>query len=91
MYAASASMPTIHNLVELYLSAYCEMNDTIEEKDGKPRITEGTYEPFMELLYTINTLEPEVRMIEEGMSFPELVEQQVSDFAALLGKMSTWK
>ena len=91
MYAASASMPTIHNLVEMYLSAFCEMNNTIEEKDGKPRITEGTYEPFMDLLFTLNTLEPEVRMIEEGMSFPELAEQQVSDFAPLLGKVPTWK
>ena len=91
MYDASASMPTIHSIIEMYLSAFSEMNDTIEIKNGKPQITEQTYKPFMDLLFTINTLEPEVRMIEEGMSFPELSEQMLSDLAPLLGKMPTQK
>lgn len=86
MYNASASMPTIHNIVELYLSAFCEVDKTVEEKDGQRSITAQTYEPFMDLLFTINHLEPEIRMIEEGISFPDLAEQQLSDFSPLLGK-----
>lgn len=91
MYDASASMPTIHNIVELYLSAFCEVNNTIEDTDGKPNLTERTYDPFMDLLFVINQLEPEIRLIEEGMSFPELAERQMSDFEPLLKKMPTFR
>lgn len=89
MYGAHPSMPTLNNIVEMFLSAFCEVDNTIAENDGQICITEQTYEPFMDLLFTINQLEPEVRLIEEGMSFSELTEKQLSDFSPLMGKIPT--
>ncbi len=87
IYQEYESKPTLRNLSEIFLTAFCDVDNTIEAKDGEPCITDQTYEPFMDFLFTLNQLEPEVRLIKEGMSFPELAERQVSDFAPLIGKM----
>lgn len=81
MYEPSESMPTIHNIVQIYLGTFCEMANTVEEKDGKPCLTEQTYQAFFDLLFAIQNLLQEIRLIEEGMSLPELAEQQLSDFS----------
>ncbi len=90
MYEASKTMPTIHAVVEMFLSAFLEMAETIREEDGTYAITDATYDPFMDLLFTINQLEPEIRQIEEGLSFPDLIEKQMTDFEPLIKKIPRW-
>lgn len=91
IYHRVGSKPTLKSLSEIFLTAFCDVDNAIEDKDGDLCITDQTYEPFMDFLFTLNQLEPETRLIQEGMSFPELAERQVSDFTPLMGKMPRHK
>ena len=73
------------------LSAFIDVKDTIKETDGRYYITDDTYQAFMNFLFAINQLEREVRLIEGGISFPELIEKQISDFSPLVEQIPTWK
>lgn len=85
------SSPTIQNLTSTLLSAFIDVKDTIKETDGRYYITDDTYQAFMNFLFAINQLEREVRLIEGGISFPELIEKQISDFSPLVEQIPTWK
>lgn len=85
------SSPTIQNLTSTLLTAFIDVKDTIKETDDRYYITDGTYQAFMNFLFVINQLEREVRLIKGGISFPELVEKQISDFSPLVEQIPTWK
>ena len=79
-----ASMPTIENITTFLLTSAMDVYETIEERDGHFFITDKSYEAFLVFIQTITTLESEVRMIEDGLSFDDLLDQQEKDFSSLI-------
>lgn len=84
-------MPTILSMISLLLTSAIDADNTIEERDGLHFITEKSYDAFTNFLLTLNILEPEIRLVEEGISFPDLVEQQITDFSPLIKNIPTWR
>ena len=90
IYENNRSKPTIENLTSVFLTAFMEMDNTIEVREGLFFITKETYDTLSNLFFTIDQLQPEIRMVESGATFTELTNKQVSDFTPISAQTPSW-